>query len=79
MSTYTDVMSGKKDNNINLNDLCYLLKKLGFVVRIKGSHHFFVKPGVTDPVNLQPDGAKALAYQVRQVRAVFKHYNISEA
>ena len=36
--------------------------------RIKGSHHIFKMPWPMDPrVNLQADGNKAKAYQVRQL------------
>lgn len=37
--------------------------------RIRGSHHMFRKTGVEEKTNLQREGSKAKAYQVRQVRA----------
>jgi hypothetical protein len=35
-----------------------------------GSHVIFTKPGVRERITLQPEGSKAKAYQVRQVRAI---------
>ena len=49
-----------------------LLQSLGWEMRIRGSHHFFRKNGVRDVINLQPAGAKAKSYQVRQVRNVLQ-------
>ena len=61
------VMSGRSDANIGFADLCALLLKLGFIERVgSGSHHTFARG--ESFVNLQPDGSKAKAYQVRQVR-----------
>ena len=53
-----------------------LLKRLGFEERIRGSHHVFRKEGVLDKINLQRDGNKAKAYQVRQVRKVIMEHNL---
>ena len=37
-----DIFTGKKDNNINFNELCGFLERLGFKLeRISGSHHIF--------------------------------------
>jgi len=41
---------------------------LGFDERIRGSHHIFTKEGIEEILNLQPRGAKAKPYQVKQVR-----------
>ena len=61
------VMTGRGDTNISFADLCGLLIKLGFVERGgSGSHRTFARGELF--VNLQPDGSKAKAYQVRQVR-----------
>ena len=52
------------------DDLCQLLRRLVFEENIRGSHHNFRKEGVAEKINLQRDGAKAKAYQVKQVRVV---------
>jgi len=61
------ILDGFSDRNINFNDLCSLLKKVGFDEHIRGSHHIFRKEGVVERINLQQDGPKAKAYQVNQV------------
>jgi hypothetical protein len=64
------VLRGTADANIGFEDLCALLRHLGFAERIRGSHHIYTRDGVAEILNLQPKGGKAKAYQVRQVRAV---------
>jgi predicted RNA binding protein YcfA (HicA-like mRNA interferase family) len=46
-------------------DLTALLLRLGFVERIRGSHHIFWKDGAEEILNLQPKGGKAKPYQVK--------------
>ena len=68
------ILRGTSDKNVAFEDLCQLRKHLGFEERIRGSHHIFRKGGVEEKINLQHDGSKAKAYQVRQVRVVIlKH------
>jgi predicted RNA binding protein YcfA (HicA-like mRNA interferase family) len=64
------VLRGVSDANISFNDLCSLLRRLGFEERTRGSHHLFRKEGVQEKINLQKDNDKAKPYQVRQVRAI---------
>ena len=61
------IVFGVSDRNIEFDELYHLLIKLGFEVRIKGSHHNFSKNGVIEKINIQKDGKMAKAYQVRQV------------
>ena len=70
------ILRGTSDANIPFGGLCHLLKNLGFQERIKGSHHIFWKEAVAEIVNLQPKGAKAKAYQVKQVRAILVKYKL---
>ena len=70
------ILGGKSDANINFEDLRGLLLTLGFVERIKGSHHSYRKEGIAEKPNLQRDGNKAKSYQVRQVREILKKYNL---
>jgi len=70
------ILQGISDANISFDDLCGLLKKLGFDERIRGSHHIFRKDGIIEKINLQLDGSKAKAYQVRPVRTVILKYNL---
>jgi len=70
------ILRGDTDTNIPFDDLCHLLKKMGFDERIRGSHHIFRKEGIIEKINLQRDDVKAKAYQVRQVRNVILRYNL---
>ena len=72
--TFNHVVSGASDANVGFDDLRRLLRALGFIERIRGSHHIFRRPGVIPIINLQRDGAKAKPYQVRQVRRVLIEY-----
>jgi hypothetical protein len=75
--TLLTVLRGAADANIRFDDLCSLLKKLGFSCRIKGSHHIFFKDGVSEILNLQPTGSLAKVYQVKQVRSVIVKYKLA--
>ena len=73
----TQILRGASDADIAFDELCQLLKRLGFEERIRGSHHLFRKEGVEEKINLQREGNKAKAYQVRQVRGVIIKYNLA--
>ena len=62
----------QRDNGWSFDELCSLLRRLGFEMRIGGSHHFFRKAGVREVINLQPTRGHAKAYQVRQARKVLQ-------
>jgi predicted RNA binding protein YcfA (HicA-like mRNA interferase family) len=64
--------------HVSFEDLCGLLRSLGFYERIRGSHHIFSLAGVDEIVNLQPKGAKAKPYQVKQVRDIIINYKLGE-
>jgi hypothetical protein len=51
---------------------------LGFSQRIKGDRHIFYREGVTEIINIQPNGAKAKPYQVRQIRELIVKYKLEE-
>lgn len=70
------VLLGNADANIDFNELRNLLDDLGFIERIKSSHHIFVRSGVEEIINLQPKGSKAKAYQVKQVRNIILKYRL---
>ncbi len=50
----------------------------GFEMRVRGSHHIFIKEGVEEILNLQPRGADAKPYQVKQVRNAVLKYKMAE-
>jgi hypothetical protein len=76
--TLDRVLRGTSDANIRFDDLCRVLKRLGFEERIRGDHHIFTRDGVEEILNLQPRGWLAKAYQVKQVRNMIVRYNLAE-
>lgn len=72
------ILSGASDANIRFEELCGLLRSLGFAERQKGSsHHIFTYVGVSDILNVQPlHDSHAKAYQVKQVRNLLLKYRI---
>ena len=70
------LLRGTSDTNIDIDDLCKLLEKLGFNKHIKGSHHIFDKDGIAEIINLQPLSSKAKPYQVKQVRNIIVKYEL---
>lgn len=70
------ILRGTSDANISFTQLCALLSDLGFDERIRGSHHIFTRSGIEEILNLQPQGANAKPYQVKQVRNVIVKYKL---
>ena len=70
------ILRGLSDANVPFIGLCTLLRDLGFDERTHGSHHIFTMTGIADILNLQPKGAHAKPYQVKQVRNVILKYKL---
>ena len=70
------VLSGTQDNNIKFKDLQKLLEFYGFSYRVKGDHFVYWKDNINELINIQPDGNKAKAYQVKQVRNIILKYKL---
>jgi hypothetical protein len=70
------ILRGTSDANIPFDGLCSLLRWLAFDERQRGSHHIFTHSGVGEILNLQPKGALAKPYQVKQVRQVVLKYKL---
>jgi len=70
------ILSGRQDKSIPFSEAVSLMQRLGFSMRIKGSHHIFSQEGIDEIINLQPDGSKAKAYQVRQIRNLLVKYQL---
>ena len=65
------ILNGGSDQSIRFDELAAFLNRLGFEVRVRGSHHIYTHPMVVEIVSLQrrSDGT-AKPYQVRQVRDI---------
>ena len=77
--TLDAVVRGTSDGNIAFRDLLSLVRALGFAEHVRGDHHIFSREGTAEIINLQPLGAKAKAYQVKQVRQAIVRYRLGEA
>ena len=63
--------------NVSFSDLVVLLDALGFKeVGGRGSHRVFMRPGVIEILTLQVQRGQAKPYQVRQVPALVRRYNL---
>ena len=75
------LLSGSADQALRFDELCGLLRRLGFAERHRGgSHHIFTLDGVAEILNLQPrSGGAAKVYQVKQVRDLILRYHMAGA
>lgn len=72
------ILGGRSDANIRFDDICSLLRSLGFTERVRASHHLFRREGVSERINLQRDDGHAKPYQVSQVRRVILKHKLGE-
>lgn len=75
-NTYDIVMSGISDSNIRFADFRNMLLSYGFRERIKGEHFIYKRDDIPERINIQPNGNKAKAYQIKQVRLIFEKYGL---
>ena len=75
--TLEKILSATADANIRFDDVLSLMPRLGFRLRIRGSHHIFTRSGVEVLIDLQPVHGKCKPYQVRQIRDVLIKFNIA--
>jgi hypothetical protein len=62
---------------VDFDDLIRLLQAVGFTeVRGRGSHRVFSREGVVEILTLQEVRGEAKPYQVRQVIALIRQYNL---
>jgi hypothetical protein len=50
--TLKQLLTHTGDANIRFDDLCALLEKLGFEVRIRGSHHLFRMSSIEERISI---------------------------
>ncbi|HUG74977.1 MAG TPA: type II toxin-antitoxin system HicA family toxin [Acidimicrobiia bacterium] len=63
--------------NVAFADLVRLVEALGFdEVGGRGSHRVFAHPEVVELVNLQVERGQAKRYQVRQIGALVRRYDL---
>ncbi|NEO87454.1 MAG: type II toxin-antitoxin system HicA family toxin [Spirulina sp. SIO3F2] len=74
----TKILRGSSDSNINFSELCTFLVRLGFGERVRGDHYIFTRDDIEEIINIQPRGAKAKSYQVRQIRELIIKYQLGD-
>ena len=63
--------------NIAFRDFQRPIEKLGFRLnRISGSHHIYIRPRVSRPMNVQSVGKDAKPYQIRQLRDIIEEFGL---
>lgn len=70
------ILSGRQDNSINFLEIVNVLKSFNFSLRINGSHHIFCRSDIEEIINIQPKGAGAKPYQVKQIRDIIVKYHL---
>ena len=64
--------------NVRFADLCRLAEAFGYSLhRVSGSHHLFVHPKATRPLNFQNCQGKAKSYQVKQFLRDIEEFQLS--
>ena len=65
-------------NNVAFADAQSLLKALGFKeLRLTGSHHIYGVAELPEQLNLQERGGQAKPYQLRQLLAMVRRYDLT--
>jgi predicted RNA binding protein YcfA (HicA-like mRNA interferase family) len=68
-------LSGTK--NFRFADLCQLATAVGYRLdRVSGSHHIFIHPMASRPLNIQNVRGQAKPYQVRQLLRDIEEFNL---
>lgn len=63
--------------NVAFTDAQRLMEAMGFeLLRVRGSHHVYGRRGVAELVNLQDARGQAKPYQLRQVAALVRRYDL---
>ncbi len=63
--------------NVTFSDAQKLLVALGFdELRVRGSHHVYGRLGIPEQINLQNRSGQAKPYQLRQLAALVRRYNL---
>jgi predicted RNA binding protein YcfA (HicA-like mRNA interferase family) len=75
--TRSALLDSNKDYGHRFAEVVNFLQANGWILRVKGAHHIFKRPGLPVLINLQPESnGKAKAYQVRQIRRVLVQFCI---
>ncbi len=70
------LLNGASDANMDFEEVCSMLRHMGFSERTRGSHHIFSRDGVAEIINLQPRGNNGKPYQMKQIRDILLKYKL---
>ena len=76
-TTREKLLLGASDANLDFENVCTMLRHLGFSERQKGSHRIFYREGVVEIINLQPRGREGKPYQMKQIRHIMLKYRLT--
>jgi predicted RNA binding protein YcfA (HicA-like mRNA interferase family) len=77
-TTREKLLLGASDANLDFENVCTMLRHLGFSERqTRGSHRIFHKEGVAEIINLQPRGREGKPYQMKQIRQIMLKYGMT--
>jgi predicted RNA binding protein YcfA (HicA-like mRNA interferase family) len=77
-TTQEKLLRGASDANLDFENVCTMLRHLGFSERQSGgSHRIFYKEGVLEIINLQPRGREGKPYQMKQIRQIMLKYGLT--
>lgn len=69
------ILAGSR--NVRFSDFVGLVESFGFrLSRTSGSHHIFVRSGVTELLNLQNVGGEVKPYPIQQWLRLVERYNL---
>ena len=76
--TRDKLLLGASDANLDFDEVCSLLDRLGFQRRPGGGGHLiFHHPDLPEIINLQPRHGKGKPYQMKQVRELILRYHLT--
>jgi hypothetical protein len=77
-TTREKLLLGASDANLDFENVCTMLRHLGFSERKSGgSHRIFHKEGVVEIINLQPRGREGKPYQMKQFAIFMLKYGLT--
>lgn len=63
--------------NVAFRDMVALAEGFGFrLARVRGSHHIYAHPDISELINLQDVGGQAKPYQIRQFLRLVERHNL---
>jgi predicted RNA binding protein YcfA (HicA-like mRNA interferase family) len=70
------ILAGSR--SVRFADFVNLVEAYGFELsRIRGSHHIFEHPGISEILNLQNSKGQVKPYQIRQFLQLVEQYNLT--